>query len=135
MSLAIDETTVTRVVETVSARMRDPQYAQIAIGTFAQAHPDAGRFLTAHADELGGSEGVVHAVFHAQVLNECFREHLGRSLPALGFAVLDRAAADDPSARFARLQPALSSYVASNVDDTTMKRLLAIVGLAMHAVA
>lgn len=131
----IDEATVTQVVQAVSERMADPQYAQIAIGSFAQAHPDAGRFLTAHADELGGSEGVVHAVFHAEVLNECFRAHLGRSLPAVGFATLDQAAAGEPSARFADTQPALSSYVASNVDDPTMRRLLAIVGLAMHAAA
>ncbi len=127
----IPEKVVEEVVGEVSQRMGDPTYAQLAIGSFAQAHPDAGRFITAHLDELGGGEGVMHAVFHAEVLNECFRRHHGRSLSPIGFEVLDMASQGDPSEKLGRIQPALASYIASNVELPVMQRLLALVAVAM----
>ena len=127
----IPESVVEAVVGDVSKRMSEPNYAQVAIGTFVQSHPDAGRFITAHLDDLGGGEGVMHAVFHAQVLDECFRRHLGRSLTPIGFELLDMAAQNDPVVAFAKRQPALASYVASNVDEEPLRKLLALVGVAM----
>ena len=122
----------------VSARMADPNYAQVAIGTFAQTHPDAGRYITAQSERLGGGEGVMHAVFHAQVLNECFSRHLGRAVAPIGFAALDAAALDagasgDVVRRFADAQPSLASYVASNVDGDALRSVLALIGLAMSS--
>ena len=58
----IPEEVVQQVVGEVSSKMQDPSYAQIAIGSFAQAHPDVGRFITAHLDELGSGEA---PIFHA----------------------------------------------------------------------
>lgn len=127
----IPEKVVEEVVGEVSQKMADPSYAQVAIGSFAQSHPDTGRFITAHLDELGGGEGVMHAVFHAEVLNECFRRHHGRSLSPVGFEVLDMASQGDPVEKLEKLQPALASYVASNVDDPAMRKLLALIGVAM----
>jgi len=132
---AVPESVVTEVVREVSERMEDPGYAQLAIGGFAQAHADAGRFITAHLDDLGGGEAVMHTVFHAEVLNECFRRHLGHALTPVGFVDLDVASKGDIESRFAQAQPALASYVASNVDADPMRRLLALVGLAMHDIA
>lgn len=127
----IPEKVVEEVVGEVSQKMADPTYAQIAIGGFAQAHPDVGRFITAHLEELGGGEGVMHAVFHAEVLNECFRRHHGRSLSPVGFEVLDMASKGDPTAKLEKLQPGLAAYVASNVESEPMRRLLALIGVAM----
>lgn len=134
--MSIPESQVAAVVSEVSQRMSEPGYAQLAIGGFAQSHPDAGRYITAHLDELGGGEAVMHAVFHAEVLNECFRRHLERELPPVRFADLDAAAKiGDPIERLRASEPALADYVTSNVDAEAMRRVLALVALAMSRAA
>ncbi len=45
---AIPESTVAAVVNEVSGHMKNPQYAELAVGDFVTAHPDAGRFISAH---------------------------------------------------------------------------------------
>lgn len=129
--MPVPEKLVAEVVSEVSERMSDPGYAQVAIGEFAQAHPDVGRYVTAHLDELGGGEAVMHAVFHAQVLNECFERHLGRSLSPIGFGELDEASRLDAAQTLRDRQPALADYLASNVDGEPMRALLALVAVAM----
>lgn len=133
--MPIPEKLVADVVSEVSERMSDPGYAQLAIGGFAQAHPDAGRYITAHLDELGGGEAVMHTVFHAELMNECFRRHLGQELRAVRFKDLDAAAGGDEVALFAEREPGLAEYVRSNVDSEPMRRVLSLVGLAMSRVA
>ncbi|MCA9605350.1 MAG: hypothetical protein KC619_07135 [Myxococcales bacterium] len=127
----IPESIVEAVVTEVSARMQEPDYAQLAIGSFVQTHPDVGRFVTAQLDALGGGEGVMHTVFHAQVLDECFARHRGRPSRAVGFRELDVAAKGDPQEKLTAKQPALASYVASNVDSDAQRRLLALIAVAM----
>lgn len=129
--MSIPETVVAAVVADVSSRMSDPTYAQLAIGGFAQAHPDVGRYLSAHLDELGGGEAVMHAVFHAEVMNECYRRHLGRELRAVRFPDLDRVANGDEKASLRAREPALADYLASNVETDAMQRVLSLVALAM----
>lgn len=129
--MSIPESVVAAVVADVSSRMSDPSYAQLAIGGFAQAHPDVGRYLTAHLDELGGGEAVMHAVFHAEVMHECYRRHLGQDLPAIGFDDLDRVANGDETASLRAREPALADYLASNIETDVMRRLLSLVALAM----
>ncbi|MCB9594257.1 MAG: hypothetical protein H6719_16105 [Sandaracinaceae bacterium] len=126
----VPEEVVAAVVTEVSQRMSEPAYAQVAIGTFVQEHPDAGRFITAHLDALGGGEGVMHTVFHAQVIDECFRRHRG-GVGTVGFRELDLAAKGDAREILTRRQPALASYVASNVDDEAQRNLLALIAVAM----
>ncbi|MEM9194469.1 MAG: hypothetical protein AAGF12_35155 [Myxococcota bacterium] len=127
----IPEEVVESVVSDVSKRMADPNYAQVAVGSFVQKQPDVSRFLTAHAEDLGGGEAVIHVVFHAEVLAECFRRHRGQSASVIDFVDLDEATTDDLSGTFAKRQPALASYVASNIDDRKARDLLAHVGLAL----
>lgn len=118
----------------VSKRLGDPSYAQVAVGTFVENHPDAARFVSARMGRVGSGEGVVHCVFHAQVMAECLARHRGAEVPRVAFADLDVAAGPDPLASFAARQPALASYLASNVDDDAQRRLAAHVGLALdHA--
>lgn len=129
----VREDVVEAVVQEISGRMADPAYAQVAIGSFAQAHPDVGRFITAHLDDLGGGEEVMHAVFHAEVLHQCVQRDRGRHLRPVTFGDLDDAADGDVLATFTRREPHLASYVASNVEGDAMKRLLSHVGLALAA--
>lgn len=129
--MSIPENVVAEVVREVSTRMSDPSYAQLAIGGFAQSHPDVGRYLSAQLDELGGGEAVMHTVFHAEVMNECFERHLGHPLPPIRFADLDAAANGDETASLRALEPALADYLASNVDTDAMRRALSLVAMAM----
>jgi len=131
--MGIPEKLVAAVVADVSERMADPNYAQVAIGTFVQAHPDVSRFVTAHTDELGGGEGVMHTVFHAELLAECFRRHRDKDTQPVGFPELDAVAHDDPIAELTRVQPALASYLVSNVDSPQMRKIVAHIGLALSA--
>jgi hypothetical protein len=129
--MPIPETLVAEIVSEVSQRMSDPGYAQVAIGGFVQAHPDVSRYITAHLDELGGGEAVMHTVFHAEVLHQCFRRHASAELPPIRFRDLDAAATDDEVAGLRARQPALADYLASNVDEEPMRKLLSLVALAM----
>jgi hypothetical protein len=130
---SVPESVVETVVKSVSARLADPNYAQIAVGTFVEAFPDVSRFVSAHADELGGGEAMIHVVFHAQVLAEAFETHRKRVAKEIGFVDLDRAAVADLEEGFAAAEPALASYVASNVETPVVRRLLAHIGLALSA--
>ena len=62
-------------------------------------------------------------------------EDLGRDVDAVGFPHLDRASQGDIEKRCEREEPALASYVASNADDANMRKLLALVTLAMNDAA
>ena len=132
--MPVPEELVATVVSEVSDKMADPTYAQVAIGNFAQAHPDVGRYITAHLEELGGGEGVMHAVFHAEVIHVCYQRHLGRHLRPVGFGELDEASQGDVVATLHDRQPAIAGYLASNVETEAMRALLALVALAMSNV-
>ncbi|MBW2465279.1 MAG: hypothetical protein JRH11_26765, partial [Deltaproteobacteria bacterium] len=45
----------------------------------------------------------------------------------------DQASEDDIDAAFSSKEPALASYVASNIDDGNVRKLLAHIGLALSA--
>ncbi len=130
--MSVPEQLVQNVVFEVSQRMSDPTYAQLAIGSFAESHPDAGRYIALQLSRVGGDELIVNALFHAEVIHQCFRRHLGRDLDAVGFPNLDRASQGDVEKRCEREEPALASYVASNADDAHMRKLLALLTLAMN---
>ena len=128
----IPEEIIAALVADVSERMKDPSYAQVAIGTFAQAHPDAGRFITAHREDLGSGEAVMHAVFHAEVIHQAFQRHLGRHLTPMSFTDLDEASTEGALDKLKTRQPAVADYIASNVEGTPMQKLLAHLALTMH---
>lgn len=128
----IPENLVEQVVAQTSERMAaDAGYAQLAVGSFVQAQPSVSRYVTANTDSLGG-EGVIHVVFHAEVMAECFRSHLGRDVPPVGFAELDAASSGDRFERFREAQPALADYLQSNVEEEPVRDVLALIGLAFH---
>ena len=130
-AVAIPEKDVAAVVAAVSERMKDPMYAQLAVGSFVQAQPYLSKFLTAKMDRMGGGEAVIHAVFHAELLAECFRTHHGGDR-VVGFEKLDQTHGDDPLDRFKGVEPALGAYLEGNA-DAPMRGVVAHVGLALAA--
>lgn len=126
----VPEELIEAVVKDVSARLADPSYAQVAVGSFVAAQPHVARFLSAQGSAIGG-EGVVHAAFHLELLREALERHLGEPPRVASFRDLDVTAGKDAARRFAATQPALASYLASNVEDEALRELLAHVGLAL----
>jgi hypothetical protein len=128
----VPATTIAEVVKDVSGKMSDPNYTSVLVGGFVQEQPPTAQYISSHADELGGPEGVVHAIFHAAVMGVCFQRAHNRSLPQMSFDELDRASAGDREAALKDVQPALLEYLAANVESAPMRKVLMLVALAME---
>ena len=133
----MEEELVAGVVTAVSERMKNSaNYTQVALGNFVQEQPSLSQFLSAKMRDVGEGEGVVHTVFHAEVLAECFRRHQGcNSLPAVGFETLNIVASDEEGSFAERTEaslPAIFGYIQSNVDDLAMRDALYLVALAFR---
>jgi hypothetical protein len=129
--MPISEQVVEAVVTRTSERMADPNYVQLCVGSFVQAQPDLSRFLSAKAGRVGGAEALVHLVFHAHVLLECFEAAGGPSPRVVDFRLLDLASQGDFVSEFTAREPSLASYVASNVEQPELRRELCRIGLAV----
>jgi len=130
----IPEKVVGEVVKETSLKMSDPSYVQTQVGTFVQTQPAAAKYLTAHVKELGGAEAVVNAVFHASLMVACFVRHAGRSVRRISFEELDAVSGQDRDGRLRRVQPALADYIAANVQEPEMKKVLVLLALGMDYV-
>ncbi len=130
--MAVPENVVTGVVAEVSREMQNHEYGQVAIGTFAEAQPNAARYLSAQA-KLLGDEGIVHAVFHAHVVSACVQKQSDAPLPVLTFPDLDKAAKGMAEKRLQEAEPAISEYVTTNIEIPPMRRSVAIIALALSA--
>jgi hypothetical protein len=129
----VPATTIAEVVKDVSGKMSDPNYTSVLVGGFVQEQSPAAQYISSHADDLGGPEGVVHAIFHAAVVGVCFQRANNRSLPALSFEELDRASEADRETALREQQPAVLEYLQANVESEPMRRVLMLVVLAMEA--
>jgi hypothetical protein len=125
------EDVVASVVNDTSERMSDPQFAQIAVGHFAEAQPHLASYVSGRASSIGGAQGVLEVAFHAELLCECLRKLRGKELPVVPLRFLERAAKGDTVAEFTAAEPALASYVASNVESERLRLELCRVGLAL----
>ncbi|HKA86515.1 MAG TPA: hypothetical protein VKE22_02580 [Haliangiales bacterium] len=132
--MRIPEKVVGEVVKETSLKMSDPSYVQTQVGTFVQTQPAAAKYLTAHVKELGGAEAVVNAVFHASLMVACFVRHAGRSVRRISFEELDAVSGQDRDGRLRRVQPALADYIAANVQEPEMKKVLVLLALGMDYV-
>lgn len=132
---AIAKQTVADVVHEASIKLQDPNYSAVMVGTFVQEQNPAAHYITAHADEIGGTEQVVSTIFHAAVLALCFQRAGGRSIPAMGFEDLDRVAGSDVLERLERTQPALHEYICSNIETGKVRDILSLLALAMDRVS
>ena len=133
--MSITKQTVVDVVNEASVKMQDPNYTAVMVGGFVQTQNPAAQYISAHADEIGGPEQVVSAIFHAALLSLCFQRANNRSVPEMSFADLDRVAGDELATRLAGVQPALHEYIFSNVEDAKVRELLSLLALAMDLVS
>jgi hypothetical protein len=127
------ESLVASVVQDTSQRMTDPQFAQVAVGHFVQSQPELASYLSGRAARIGGAQGVLEVAFHAELICECLRQQRGKELPRVPLRVLERAAKGDALAEFSAAQPALASYVASNVESEPVRLELCRIGLALSS--
>jgi hypothetical protein len=130
----IPEQTVAAVVAEAGSRMRDARYAQSIVGAWVQAQPDAARYLSASAQELGGAAAVVNVAFHCALIADCYRRHSGRALRAIKFVELDRVTRSDRGAALRKLQPALADYLDANVEGP-LRQAVELMALAMDYVS
>ncbi len=130
--MPVPESVVESVVSETSTKMSDPQFAQVAVGHFVQSQPDLASYLSSRGPRIGGAQGVLEVAFHAELLSECLRQAYARQdLPRVPFRLLERASKGDALASFTAAEPALASYVASNVDSEVVRTELCRIGLAL----
>jgi hypothetical protein len=129
--MKIPEKTVADVVAEASKKMAEPNYSAVMVSGFVQSQRAVAHYLTAHARELGGSEGVVHTVFHAALIALCFQRANNRSVRTLSFEDLDRGAGGDQEARLKMAQPFVLDYITTNVELPAMRAILVTLALAM----
>lgn len=122
---------VEEVVNEASLKMQDPNYSAVMVGGFVQTQGPTAQYISAHAEEMGGAENVVNAIFHASLIALCYQRANNRSVPEMSFSDLDHVAGDDVTERLENLQPAVGGYIASNVEAPAMRKVLYLIALAM----
>jgi len=127
----VPEKTVAEVVAEASAKMSEPNYSAVLVSGFVQTQRATSHYLTAHARELGGPDGVVHTVFHAALIALCYQRANNRSIRTLTFEDLDRGAGGDTEQRLRTTQPFILDYIAANVELAEMRTILITLALAM----
>ncbi|MCA9534787.1 MAG: hypothetical protein KC593_13940 [Myxococcales bacterium] len=125
--MMISEQQVAAVVAAVSAQLTDPAFGQVSIGGFVETQPDAARFLTLAVGRKVGAEEAMQAVFHATVMESCFQDAFGGA-SVVTFAGLD-AVGEHPGDALTEEQPALASYLATNVPVPAVRDALARVAV------
>jgi hypothetical protein len=140
--VAIGSGDVERVVGEISAGADDPNHVASVVGAFMQRQPAIGHYVQGHARELT-LEGTVMVLLHAAVLARCIEIGRGRKPRALDFRGLDAATQAGAGPDVWKVEPALASYVDSNLaaDDPVLggarrapaRDLLAVIARALLA--
>ena len=133
--MRISEATLVEVVKEASGKMSDPNYSAVMVGGFVQQQSPAAQYISAHAAELGGPEGVVNTIFHAALIALCFQRANRRSVRSIRFDELDAVASGDREANLREQQPAVLEYIEANVEVPAMKQVLTLLALAMELVS
>lgn len=133
--MKIPEKTVIEVVGEASIKMADPNYSAVMVGGFVQSQRAAANYVSAYETELGGAEGVVNTIFHAALLGLCFQRANNRSVRELQFDDLNHVSSGDREELLKEQQPALLEYIAQNVEEEAMRRVLMLLTLAMEWVS
>jgi hypothetical protein len=133
--MRIAQSTVLEVVKEASGKMTDPNYSAVMVGGFVQTQPPAAQYISAHASELGGPEGVVNTIFHAALIALCFQRANKRSVRTIRFEELDHVASGDREATLRDQQPAVLEYIDANVELQAMKDVLILLALGMELVS
>ena len=133
--MRINEATVVEVVKEASSKMADANYSAVLVGGFVQTQPAAAQYISAHASEVGGPEGVVNTIFHAALIALCFQRGYRRTVRRITFDELDHVATGDREQALKDQQPAVLEYIHANVEMDAMKSVLILLSLAMELVS
>lgn len=133
--MRISEATVVAVVQEASQKMSDANYSAVMVGGFVQTQAACGQYISAHAGELGGPEGVVNTIFHAALIAICFQRANRRTVRKITFEELDFVATGDREAKLREQQPAIVEYLHANVESPEMRQVLMLLALAMEYVS
>jgi len=133
--MRIEQATVLEVVKEASGKMSDANYSAVMVGGFVQTQGPSAQYISAHATELGGPEGVVNTIFHAALIALCFQRANRRSVRRIRFDELDHVAGGDRIADLRAQQPAVLDYIEVNVEVPAMKEVLMLLALAMVLVS
>lgn len=133
--MQIAQATVLEVVKEASGKMGDANYSAVMVGGFVQAQGPAAQYISAHATELGGPEGVVNTIFHAAIIGLCFQRANRRTVRRIRFDELDHVASGDREANLRSQQPAVLDYIEVNVEVPAMRQVLTLLALAMELVS
>ena len=127
--------TLAEVVKEASAKMSDPNYSAVIVGSFVQEQAATAQYIGAHAAELGGPEGVINTIFHVALIGEAFKRQHNRSVRELSFDQLNIVAEGDREANLKKRQPAVLEYIEANIELAEMRSVVVLVALAMDWVA
>ena len=133
--MKIKKETVGEVVAEASKKMSDANYSAVLVGGFVQTQKDAAQYVSAHASDIGGPEGVVNTIFHAALIGTCFQRAYGRSVRSLSFDDLDHVSRGDRKATLEQQQPFVLEYIETNIDNDDVKLILQLLALAMESVS
>jgi hypothetical protein len=123
---------VLTVVTEAGQKMSDPNYSSAMVGGFFQAQQQVSKFISAHEQELGGTEGIISVIFHCALVAESFRR-AGSRVRTLTYEDLDAAARGDSLPRLEEAQLPLHEFIQANVENPDAKKLIAMIALAIDS--
>jgi len=123
---------VLAVVTEAGQKMSDPNYSSAMVGGFFQQQQQVSNFISAHEQELGGTEGIVSVIFHCALVAEAFRR-AGSRVRTLTYEDLDGAARGEPLPRLEKAQLMIHEYIQANVENVEAQKLIAMIALAIDA--
>jgi hypothetical protein len=130
MKLTKDQ--VLSVVTEAGQKMSDPNYSSAMVGGFFQHQQQVSNFISAHEQELGGTEGIISVIFHCALVAEAFRR-AGSRVRTLTYEDLDGAARGEPLPRLEEAQLPIHEFIQANVENVEAQKLIAMIALAIDA--
>ncbi|GEM_PF-1118965 len=123
---------VLTVVTEAGQKMSDPNYSSAMVGGFFQSQQQVSNFISAHEQELGGTEGIISVIFHCALVAEAFRR-AGSRVRTLTYEDLDAAARGDALPRLEMAQLPVHEFIEANVENPDAKKLVAMIALAIDS--
>lgn len=123
------------LVKEASLKMSDNNYSAVLVGGFVQSQEAAAHYISASAEDLGGAEQVVNAIFHIALLAEAFKRANNSTVGEMSFEILDKVSDGDRKSKLAIKQPAVLEYIETNIEDPAMASTVMLFALAMDFVS
>ena len=129
--MRIPEKIVEDIVKEASLKLSDAHYSAVLVRGFVQTQGPAAQYISASAEEMGGAEEVVNAIFHTALLAECFKRTNNQTIGEMSFEILDKVSDGDRKEKLRLRQPALLQYIETNIENESMAKTVMLFSLAM----